>query len=121
MALESRPMSNNREVEYQGDSFFFAYDDCSAAQEIKQKAEVNLGFIHNKLLGKNFYLSVTGNAELIYDKAEMKKHWSKDIEIWFKDGIDTPGIVLIKVHADRLKYWHGTEEGEVSVSSAMAA
>lgn len=115
MALESRPMSNNRKVEYDGDSYFFAYDSCSAAQEIKQKPEVNLAFTHSPTLGKAFYLSVTGNAELIYDKAEMKKRWNKDVEIWFEDGLDTPGIVLIKVRAARLKYWQGTEEGEVSL------
>ena len=103
-ALESRPMSNNREVEYNGDSYFFANGDCSAVQEIERDAKVNLGFVHKPMLGKSFYLSVTGNADLIRDRAAMEKHWVKDLEIWFKDGLDTPGLTMINVKANKLKY-----------------
>lgn len=37
-----------------------------------------------------------------------------------KDGTDTPGLVLIKVHASRLHYWDGEEEGHVDVESVSA-
>jgi general stress protein 26 len=114
--LESRPMSNNREVDYKGDSYFFAYDDCSAAQEIKMDPSVGLSLIDQAgLLGKSLYLSITGKADLIKDRAVMVQHWVKDLELWFKDGLDTPGLVLIHVKASRIKYWHGMDEGELSV------
>lgn len=116
-ALESRPMSNNKEVEYDGTSYFFSYEDCSAVQEIKADAQVNLAYVRqDSLFSKSAYISVTGKAQLIRDKAEFKKHWVKDVEVWFKDGIDTPGLTLIRVDATRIKYWNGTEEGEVSLT-----
>ncbi len=123
-ALESRPMSNNKEVDYDGSSYFFSLDKFSAVQEIEADAQVNLAYVRqDSLFSKSAYISVTGKAQLIRDKAEFKKHWMKDVEVWFKDGIDTPGLVLIRVDAQRIKYWNGTEEGEVSLTgkSSQAA
>ena len=119
--LESRPMSDNQEVAYTGDSFFFAYDHSSVVKQIKADPRVNLGFTAKPLLGKNLYLSVTGKGETTQDRSEMEKHWVKDVEVWFKDGLDTPGITLIKVRADRIQYWHGIEEGEVTLGTPRAA
>ena len=34
---------------------------------------------------------------------------------WFDNGVDTPGIVLIKVKAKRATYWAGRDEGEVEL------
>lgn len=113
-ALESRPMSNNREVAYDGDAYFFADGSSSAAREIEADAEVCLSFQHEPaLLGKPLYLSVTGKGRISRDREEMKQHWVKDVEMWFKDGIDTPGLVLIHVKATRIKYWKDYQEGEV--------
>ena len=37
--------------------------------------------------------------------------------MWFKEGVDTPGLVLIKVHARRIKYWDGVKgEGELKLN-----
>lgn len=121
-ALESRPMSNNKNVDYDGNSYFFANGDASAVKEIEADPQVNLSFVKEPaLLGKPLYLSITGNATLIRDKQEMKKHWDKDVETWFKDGIDTPGLTLIKVRATRIKYWANYEEGEISLPVAAKA
>ncbi|MBY0406635.1 MAG: pyridoxamine 5'-phosphate oxidase family protein [Rickettsiales bacterium] len=59
--------------------------------------------------------SVEGAAELIHDKAEFAKHWVKDLEFFFKDGIDTPSLTLIHVEAHRITYWDGWEEGRISL------
>ena len=56
-----------------------------------------------------------GRAELIRDKAAFKAHWKSSLDRWFDKGIDTPGIVLIKVNATRITYWDGEDEGEVKV------
>ena len=45
----------------------------------------------------------------------MEEHWLKELEQWFKDGLDTKGIVMIHVKAKRIKYWHNEDEGEVKV------
>ena len=68
------------------------------------------------LLGKPpVFVTVQGEAELIRDKNEFKVHWTKDLEHWFEDGVDTPGLVLIKVRASRIHYWDGENEGEFAL------
>jgi len=50
---------------------------------------------------------------LIDDRATFEEHWVPELEYWFKEGIDTPGMIMIHVHADRIDYWDGMEAGEV--------
>lgn len=115
--IAARPMSNNGDVAYEGDSYFFTYEEARTVSDIERDPKVGLGFQGKKgLLGKPpLFISVEGRAELIRDKAAFEAHWTKDLEYWFKDGVDTPNLVLIKVHATRIHFWNGQDEGEVPV------
>lgn len=116
-AIAGRPMSNNREVNYDGDSYFFSLDDARTVGDIRRDPKVGLGYqAKSGLLGtRPFFLTVEGNAELIQDKARFAEHWTKDLDRWFEQGIDTPGLTLIKVHAERVHYWDGQDEGEIKL------
>jgi general stress protein 26 len=116
-AIAARPMSNNGDVEYDGDSWFFTYEEAHTVADIQRDAKVGLSFQGAKsLLGKPpLFIAVEGTAELIRDKAAFAEHWTKDLDYWFEQGIDTPNIVLIKVHASRIHYWNGKDEGEIRV------
>lgn len=115
--IAARPMSNNGDVEYDGDSYFFSYEEAHTIADIEREPKVGLSFQGKKgLLGKPpLFAAVEGNAELIRDKSAFEAHWTSDLDYWFKDGIDTPNIVLIKVHATRVHYWDGEDEGEIRV------
>lgn len=110
--LTSRPMSNNGNVEYDGDSYFFSSDDQPLVQQIETHPSVNLSFMGEKRL----FVSVVGEAELIRDRELMKPHWRKSLEMWFKDGLDTAGLVMICVKGKNIKYWQDMESGEVTIS-----
>ncbi|UIJ71597.1 pyridoxamine 5'-phosphate oxidase family protein [Aurantimonas sp. HBX-1] len=114
--IAARPMSNNRDVDYDGDSFFFTYEEARTVADIERDRKVGLSFQGKAgLLGKPpLFISVEGSAELIRDKAQFEAHWNADLDYWFEDGIDTPGVVLIKVHADRIHYWNGKDEGDIT-------
>ena len=122
-ALAGRPMSNNRDVEFDGDAFFFTTEDTGTVQDARSDPNVSLsyrassGFLHMK----PFYITVSGRAELIQDKAAFAEHWNKDLDAWFEDGIDTPGLVLVKVSARRLHYWDGYQEGEIALRENASA
>lgn len=105
----SRPMSHNGDVNFKGFSYFFTWEKSQLVKDLTKNTHVNLAFIGKKKL----YISVTGKAKLIRKTELMKDHWNKDLEVWFKDGLETPGIVMIEVKAARLKYWQDEEEGEV--------
>ena len=115
-AIGARPMSNNGEVDDRGDSYFFATDDTLMVSDIAADPKVSLSYQGKAgMLGmRPFFVAVEGMAELVRDKDRFEAHWSKDLDRWFKQGVDTPGLVMIKVHADRVHYWDGEEEGEVT-------
>ena len=122
-AVAGRPMSNNREVEFDGDSYFFTCDDTRTVADIRRDPHVGLAYqAKSGMLGlKPFFLTLEGRASLIKDKTEFEKRWTKDLDAWFKQGVDTPGLTLIKVEADRLHYWDGYDEGEVKLDDRAAA
>ena len=115
--IASRPMSNNGDVEYEGDSYYFTWEKSRMVDDIKRDPQVGLSFTGNKgLLGKPpIFIGVEGKAELIRDKAQFEAHWTKELDRWFEQGIDTPRVVMIKVHASRIHYWDGEDDGEVKV------
>jgi len=115
--IASRPMSNNGDVEFDGDNYFFAFEDSRVVGEIKSDSKIGVSFTGTKgLLGKPpVFISIEATADLIKDKDVFRKHWAKDIERWAKDGVDTPGLVLIKAHAQRIHYWDGEDQGEVAL------
>ena len=118
-AMAGRPMSNNGDVEYDGDSYFFSFGDATTVGDIERDPNVALSLAGAKsLLGKpGLFIAVEGKADLIRDKASFAQHWTKDLDRWFEHGVDTPGIVLIKVHAQRVHYWDGEDNGEVRISA----
>jgi general stress protein 26 len=115
--IAARPMSNNGDVDYEGDSYFFTYERSRMVTDIKRDPTVSLSFQGKSgLLGKPpLFIAVEGRAELIQDKQAFKEHWTSDLDYWFEKGIETPGIVMIKVHATRIHYWNGEEDGELLI------
>jgi general stress protein 26 len=106
--ISSRPMSNNGDVKYDGNSYFFTTTEGHLVKDLKKNAHVNLAFNGPKKL----FVSVTGEAKIITDRATMQEHWVDELDNWFEDGVDSPDLVLIKVKAKRIKYWQKETEGE---------
>ena len=117
-AIGARPMSNNREVDYDGDAWFFADNRTLMVEDISGNPQVSLGYQGSSgLLGmRPFFLALEGRAELIRDKSQFADHWTSGLERWWPSGIDTPGLVLIKVNGTRAHYWDGEDEGELMLS-----
>lgn len=117
-SLGGRPMSNNREVEYEGTSWFFTLDDSQMVEDIARDPSVGLTYQGKAgLLGlvgaPGLFIHVQGQARLVRDKLIFARHWQDHMGRWFKEGIDTPGMVMIEVDARSIHYWDGEEEGEV--------
>lgn len=114
--IANRPMSNNGDVQYDGTSYYFTFEQSRTVSDIQANPKVALGFTsEGGIFSDAIYVAVEGSAELIRDKASFKAHWASDLDRWFEQGIDTPGIVLVKVKASRITYWDGEDEGEVKL------
>lgn len=113
--IAARPMSNNGDVEYDGDSWFFALESADMVGEIMREPKVALAFSGSKsLLGKPpLFVAVQGRGMVIRSRTLMEEHWVSDLKRWFQQGVDTPGLVLIRVSAVRIHYWDGEDEGEI--------
>jgi len=116
--ISARPMSNNGEVEFDGDCWFFSYEDTRKIEDIKQSPVVSLTFIGApSLLGKpGIFIAVQGDAVLTKDKTVFLQHWTDGLDRWFPDGPDTEGLVLIKVVAKQVDYWDGNENGSIDLA-----
>lgn len=107
--LCSRPMSNNAQVDWDGDNWFFTHGDTRKIRQLEADPTVMLDFG-----GDKDWVSLRGEAKLHRDdRALFERHWSKDIDRWFPDGIDTPGLVLIQVTAREAELWGAAGEGVV--------
>ncbi len=90
--LATRPMSNNGEVEWRGDSYYFSYDSARTVADIQRDPHVALSFQGKPgLLGKPpLFVAVEGDAQIVRDKNAFAEHWTDELERWFPQGIDTP-------------------------------
>ena len=116
-SLAGRPMSNNQQVEYEGTSYYFSSDDTRMVDDIGRDASI--GLTYRTPTGPDgrpgTFIHVEAEAKLIRDKEVFKEHWVEDLERWFTDGVNTPGLVLIEARAKRIHYWAGEDEGEVKL------
>ncbi|NYF54318.1 pyridoxamine 5'-phosphate oxidase family protein [Micromonospora purpureochromogenes] len=99
--MVSRPMGL-QEAEFDGDLWFFAYADSPKVRQIRVNPEVNVAFSDQR---HDAWVSVSGTAQESYDRAKAEQLWNPLLKTWFPDGLDTPGLTLIKVHANSAEYW----------------
>ena len=109
--LRARPMSNNGEVEFDGDVWFFSAADSRKIEDIKTDSEVHLSYADIE----NFvFISMGGKASIVRDVDKKRQLWMKDLERWFEDGPESDDVVLIKVSPRKVAYW-GEDEGEIEL------
>jgi general stress protein 26 len=117
-SIGARPMSNNSEVDYDGTSYFFTYENARMVDDIERESKIGLSYQGKAglmgVVGKpGIFVHVESDAELVRDVAAFAEHWDKSLDRWFEQGPQTPGLVMIKAAARRIHYWDGEEEAEV--------
>ena len=66
--LTSRPMAL-QEVEFDGDLWFFCYDDSDKARQVVAHPEVNVSFSDEK---NSSWVSLSGRATVVHDRAKAE-------------------------------------------------
>lgn len=125
-SIGGRPMSNNRDVEYDGTSRFFTCDDTRMIDDIERDPSVGLTFQGKAgllgMVGKpGLFIHVQGEARVVRDKGRFAEHWTPGLDRWFEQGVDTPGLRMLEVQAKRIHYWDGEDAGEVALPASAAA
>jgi len=108
--LRSRFMSNNGEVEFDGDVWFFSGADTKKIADIEAEPRVELSYSDTDTFR---FVSMSGEATIVRDVEKKRALWIEDLARWFQDGPESEDVVLIKVTPSVVAYWQGEDEGEI--------
>lgn len=100
--LHSRPMSSNGDIDTDGDVWFFTNASSHKVSEITKLPKVNVSFADPD---NQRYVSVSGTAQLVRDRAKIDELWRPEFKIWFPEGKDDPEIALLRVRLEKAEYW----------------
>ena len=110
--MRARPMSNNGEVEFDGDVWFFSDAGSRKVREIEATPKVHLAYADLKQWR---FISMSGRAAIVTDVEKKKQLWLDELEQWFEGGPESDAVVLIKVTPTVVSYWTKRDEGELAL------
>ena len=97
--LRSRPMAV-ADVEAGGTLWFITERHSGKIEEIAGDSHVNVA-----MQGKMKFVSISGTASAVEDRAKVAELWNESWKVWFPGGKDDPTLILLKVHGDAGEYW----------------
>jgi general stress protein 26 len=115
--LRSRPMSTQK-FEFDGDLWFFTSDQTHKVEEIEANNEVNVAYSKPE---DNTYISVSGTASLVKDRAKIEELWNPILKAWFPKGLDDPTLALLKVSVEEAEYWDSPSSTLVQIAGFVKA
>lgn len=103
--LVSRPMAV-MQMDADGTLWFFTHKSSPKVDQIENnEQQVNLSFSDTDDAS---YVSISGTAQEMDDRAKIDELWSPVAKPWFPNGKDDPQLTLLKVHTDMAEYWDST-------------
>ena len=99
--LRARPMVAAQD-DFDGNLWFFTHASSHKVDEVQGDQRVGVTYADPS---KQDYVSLSGQARLVRDKAAMSAHWQESLRTWFPKGIDDPDIALLKVEVTAAEYW----------------
>ena len=115
--LRSRPMQT-QEFDFDGDLWFFTSAETHKTEEIEKDRRVNVSYAAPD---SNTYVSVTGTAAIVKDRAKIEELWNPIYKAWFPDGLEDPNLVLLKVAVEQAEYWDSPSSTLVQVAGFVKA
>lgn len=99
--LTSRPLTV-QQIDGEGNLWFFTSDEADFTHDLARHADVNVSFANPD---EHLYLSVSGQAYLVRDRAKARELWNPLARAWYPGGLDDPHLVLIRVRIQTAEYW----------------
>lgn len=116
--LRSRPMGTQR-VDVQEEAlWFFTSSDSPKTKEIYHEQQVCVSYANPS---DHQYVSVSGQALVLRDKAKARELWTPAAEIWFPKGIDDPRLILLRVGIESAEYWDSSASAMVQLYAQAKA
>lgn len=99
--LYARPMAVQK-PDADGTLWFMTSVSSPKINEIATNPSVLLSYAEP---AKNNYVSITGEAEVVKDRAKIGELWSEMMTTWWPKGKKDPDICLIRVEPQSAEYW----------------
>lgn len=99
--LVSRPMTV-QDIDADGHLWFYTATNTDLWQNIAGQPQVNVSFAEP---ADNVYVSVSGQAERVVDRARIRDLWSPAVQAWYPHGPDDPHVMLVRVISHTAEYW----------------
>ncbi|WP_432379865.1 pyridoxamine 5'-phosphate oxidase family protein [Duganella sp. P38] len=99
--LTSRPLTV-QQIDGEGNMWFFTSDEADFTHALASHPDVNVSFSNPH---EHLYLSVTGQAYLVRDRAKARELWNPLVRAWYPRGLDEPHLALIRVRIQTAEYW----------------
>jgi len=115
--LHSRPMAT-QEADFDGVLWFFTKAGSGKVDEILHDSEVNVSYAAPE---DHRYLSLSGRASLVYDRAKIEELWSPAYRARFSKGIENPDLALLRVDVRSAAYWDMLTGGMVTMPAEPPA
>jgi general stress protein 26 len=115
LGLHGRPMSAIVRRE-EGLIWFLAHAGGGVDDEVAADGEVFLGFSD----GGQTYVAITGEAELVRDRARIEALWNFGAEAFWPDGKDDPAMRAIAVRPVTGELWDGPSTPVAVARMALA-
>lgn len=100
-SLRSRPMWSQKPDD-NGDLWFATRVESHKTEEIAGDHAVNLAYSDPD---DEDYVSISGRATIVRDRAAIEAHWQEGMRTWFPDGKDDPSLAFIKVVPEYGEFW----------------
>jgi general stress protein 26 len=101
--LHGRPMTTqNKAIDEDDSLWFFMSKSSNTVEDLSDDATVHVAYADPD---KDAYVSVSGTAGVVEDKAKKQQLWSKMTEAWFPKGVDDPDLALVRVQIVHAEYW----------------
>lgn len=116
--LRSRPMATQQEGEFDGVLWFFTKRQAPKVDEVEKDHHVNVSYADPN---GSKYVSVSGMASLVDDKAKAKELWNPAYKAWFPNGVEDPEVALLRVDVEKAEYWDTPSSAVVHVIGFIKA
>ncbi len=115
--LISQPMTN-QQVDAEGGLWFYTRSTTELWENIAHEPEVNVSFANND---DSTYVSVSGRAERVVDRSQIKALWNPMVQAWFPAGPEDEHVVLVRVMPHAAEYWDSNDSKMVRLFAMAKA
>jgi len=114
--LRARPMALHFDDDEDEALWFVTDTDSGKVDEVTIIPSVCVSVLKGRT-----YASITGDAQIVDDRAKLKDIWNTFFDAWYPDGPDSPDVTLLKVMPRYGEYWKEDAKAVAGIKILIAS